>query len=255
MLDPTSSARSARVVGFTPNCAPVATNTSKFALVVLIVANQFFCTMENTTFSKKRRVDYIVACLENFDDLVVRQQLGIRQSDYKQKLIAKLRTRGDLEDEDRSGRPKKHQESQFLAARNELIYGDVYICSKAELVEVLVDRGVLAPGTSPRGFVDTFSKYMRARRESVSFGAQRLTFALSLTHIESRLVWAVNNKKVYTDQSVKEMTFEDEVTIELGVNPKGESQSGRVFTRGGLDATVQQLQAWIRHHEQAFFSC
>ena len=94
---------------------------------------------------------------------------------------------------------------------------------KQAFVDSLIADGILAAGTSIDGFWEAFVPYMQQQGQRLVYGIQRLTFAMSSLHASQRLSWCRQQEDVLTTRTVKECWFTDEISLEHGPHPAGES--------------------------------
>lgn len=178
---------------------------------------------------KRRRIAYVVGCLELVDDTSVKKELGIVDREYKERIVRNLLKFGTLDNAPGQGRPCKYTTDHFRAAHDLLRAGGSFFYSGAELVCYLVECGELPEDAAPAGFMPALKKYLKSHRWTLGYGPRCLTFALSEAHRHGRLAWSLEQRLLINSSSVEELTFEDEIIIDQGGKPKGGCMLGRAI--------------------------
>lgn len=180
--------------------------------------------MPKKTKSQTRRSQYLLLALKDCDDAAIRQELGIADRGFKARLVKLLQQHASILDAPRSGRPIKYTEELHESARQVLLDLEDTVVTGREFVWTLEDRGILKPKTNPKSYMRAFKRHLATKGMQLSYGRRRLLFALSNTHIKSRLKWCREKSSIFTKETVKQYWFGDEISISTGMAPKGKSQ-------------------------------
>lgn len=177
--------------------------------------------MSQQSPAKRRRVDYVIGCLELVDDSSVKKKLGIVDRSYKERIVQNLLDFGTLGNAPGQGRPCKYTTEHFHAAHDLLKGGGSFFYSSAELVAYLVECKELPEEAVPAGFMPALKAYLKTHHWSLGYGPRALTFAMSQAHKKGRLEWCLQQRLLINSSSVELITFEDEIIIDQGGRPKG----------------------------------
>lgn len=187
----------------------------------LVLCTPIHC-MDTFPEAKRKRVAYTVAAIRKFKDAGLQKTLGVGGRKYKARLIAELEATGSLNNRPGQGAHPRYTEEHFFAAATVVMDGSTYWFSTEELVYYLEELGLVPSDTCPRAFWRNLKEYMQSCKLRITFGQRRLTFALAHWDCSERLEWAREKLEVFTDATMGEFTFEDEIVIDCGGKPKGE---------------------------------
>lgn len=172
---------------------------------------------------QQQRAEFLVALLNTKEAKRVQKQQGITDHNFLKRLSSNLKQYSSIADAPRSGRSRKYTDELLGQARDQLLEGEYYVWSKQAFVDSLIADGILAAGTSIDGFWEAFVPYMQQQGLRLVYGIQRLTFAMSSQHAILRLSWCRQQQSVITTRTVRDCWFTDEITLEHGPHPAGES--------------------------------
>ena len=172
---------------------------------------------------QQQRAEFLIVLLDTPEAKRVQKQLGIKDHSFLKRLKSNLAEYASIADALRSGRGKKYTAELLGQARDQLLEGESYVWSKASFVDSLIAEGILAEGTSIDGFWEAFVAFMQQQGLRLVYGTQRLTFAMSSQHASTRLSWCKQQQNIITSRTVKDYWFTDEITLEYGPHPSGES--------------------------------
>lgn len=156
----------------------------------------------------------------------VAASLGITDRRFISRMKADLIQYASIAEAPRSGRPPKYTAYLLGRAQDYMLHGVDAAWTKEDVVQGMINAGILDDDASVEGFWERFTQYMRDEGTPLVYGSQRLTFALSQAHIQSRLWWCQNHKSTLTDEKVGNWWFVDEIVIEEGPHPKGKHAFG-----------------------------
>lgn len=179
--------------------------------------------MANFPTRQRQRANFLIELLNTEEAKRVRNQLGIKSHGFLQRLQDNLAKHASIADAPRSGRGRKYTDELLDQARDQLMECEYYVWSKQHLVESLMADGILPAGTSIDGFWEAFVPHLQHQGLQLVYGRQRLTFAMSSQHARLRLSWCRQQQSVITASTVREYWFTDEITMEHGPHPGGES--------------------------------
>lgn len=180
--------------------------------------------MPRTSSSQQRRAQFLLTVLATTPTATLKRALrqhGIKDKAFVKRLNQVLTDHSSIADAPRQGRPKRHPDATLQQCLAWLESLDHPCHSAQELLECLVQRGILPPGTASRGFMTAFRGYLASRGLQLKYGQRALTFPLSQRHIKERLQWCKENQKTFTKQALGGYVFADEISIEQGGVPKG----------------------------------
>lgn len=180
--------------------------------------------MDNIPSRQRQRAEYLLVLLGTAEAKRVQQQQGIKSHSFIQRLRSNLELYASIADGPRPGRDRKYTDEMLGQAKAQLMEGESYVWSKQSFVESLVEDGILPAGSSVDGFWEAFVPYMQRQGLRLAYGIQRLTFAMASQHASSRLSWCRQQQSVITSRTVRDYWFTDEVTLEHGPHPGGESR-------------------------------
>jgi len=152
----------------------------------------------------------------------IKRHLGINDKAYHTRLEQLLTDYHSIADAPRAGRPAKYSDDQLSQAKMWLMSLELPCHCARDLVDCLVEEGILPEGTPPRGFMPAFKAYLAQQGLQLKYGQRTLTFPLSQAHITGRLKRCLEMQHIFTSATVKDWWFEDEITIDQGGVPKGE---------------------------------
>lgn len=178
--------------------------------------------MGKITASQRKRADFLTLLLEVKTVLEAKKQLKISSTTFVRKLATKLKATANLADAPRAGRPHKYTPAMMEQAKDYVLELEDAVYSSKDLVQALVDEGILPTDSTWAGFWPVFIPYMASQGVPLVWGLQRLTFALASKHAKARLKWCESNQGIITDSTVGHYWFGDEISIEWGMHPKGE---------------------------------
>ena len=179
--------------------------------------------MSSIPSRQRQRAEFLVVLLKSEEAKRVQKQLGIKDHGFIKRLSTNLAEHSSIADAPRSGRGCKYTDELLGQARDQLLEGESYLWSKQAFVDSLIADGILAAGTIIDGFWEAFVPYMQQQGLRLVYGIQRLTFAMSSLHASQRLSWCRQQEDVLTTRTVKECWFTDEISLEYGPHPGGES--------------------------------
>lgn len=175
------------------------------------------------TNSQRRRAKYVLLELSGCKDSAIRRKLGITDRGFKGRLVQLLTEFSSIVDAPRSGRPVEYTPEAHEAARTVLLGLEDTAMTARDFVWTLEDRGILTPKTNHESYMRAFKEYLATKGTQLVYGKRRLMFALSNTHIKGRLQWCQDKSSTFTEETVKQFWFGDEISIRQGLAPKGES--------------------------------
>lgn len=179
--------------------------------------------MSSIPSRQRQRAEFLVVLIKSEEAKSVQKQLGIKDHGFIKRLSTNLAEHSSIADAPRSGRGRKYTDELLGQARDQLLEGESYLWSKQAFVDSLIADGIFAAGTSIDGFWEAFVPYMQQQGLRLVYGIQRLTFAMSSLHASQRLSWCRQQEDVLTTRTVKECWFTDEISLEHGPHPGGES--------------------------------
>jgi hypothetical protein len=199
--------------------------------------------MSSIPSRQRQRAEFLVVLLKSEEAKRVQKQLGIKDHGFLKRLSNNLTEYSSIADAPRTGRDRKYTDELLGQARDQLLEGESYLWSKQAFVDSLIGDGILAAGTSIHGFWEAFAPYMQQRGLRLVYGIQRLTFAMSSQHASLRLSWCRQQEEVITTRNVKEFWFTDEISLEHGPHPAGESHTSMQVTTSVFASLQPALQA------------
>lgn len=178
--------------------------------------------MVKVTDSQRKRAKLFILLLQGSAVDAAIKKLKIKNKSYVSKLISHLGETSSLADAPRSGRPEKYS-SDVLSKAKDFLLGleDAAFCCK-DVVAAMIDEDVIPEDTPWASFWPKFIKYLSSQEIYLVWGIQRLTFAMNKRHVKARLQWCHENKLIFTDRTMKQFWFTDEISLEYGGHPKGE---------------------------------
>ena len=181
--------------------------------------------MAPPTQSQQRRSQFLSCCVRALPITTIQaiqKELKIIDRGYHKRVLVHLAKYHELADAPRSGRPNKYTPDQLAQAVDWLHSLDRPCHSGRELVECLVEEGILPEGTPSGGFMPAFKAYVAEQGQQLKYGQRSMAFPLNHKQIKERLEWALKVQNVLTSASLQKWVFEDEISIDQGGHPKGE---------------------------------
>jgi hypothetical protein len=178
--------------------------------------------MDTIPYNQRLRADVVIELTKLPGAGGVLKRMGINNTRFYTRLRENLATHASLADAPRSGRPPKYTDELLAKAMDCLLEMMDPIWSSQEIVDTMVDAGILEAGTSVRSFMAVFQEYLLERGIRLLYGRQRLVFALSRHHANGRLAWCQEAQFTFTDTTVQHFWFVDEISLIHGGDPKGE---------------------------------
>lgn len=147
---------------------------------------------------------------------------GIKDKNYGQRLIDRLRSKHSLAPARRSGRPRVYTEEELAAGEAELSQPSHAHHSKAELVQQLKEEQQLPATAKTRGYTAALKRHLGEQGLQLGYGPRTKQHALTSADQRDRLAWCRRMQPVITDATVKDWWCEDEKSISGSGTMRGE---------------------------------
>lgn len=182
--------------------------------------------MVKVSSAQHKRAKFLILVLRGSSPKSAMKKLNIKKKTYVSDLVRLLEETDSLADAPRSGRPEKYGEDMLCKAKDLLLdLEDAVFCCK-DAVSAMINEEILPDDTKWASFWPKLVKYLATQGLYLVWGIQRLTFAMNHEHVESRFEWCKQNEKEFTDRTMKNYVFVDEISLEFGGHPKGECTWG-----------------------------
>lgn len=178
--------------------------------------------MSIITESQRRRADFLITLLEQPEAKRVAKEFGIKDHKFLERMKDNLLNYASISDAPRKGRDPKYTDEILQDAMDFTLGLEDGACSSKDLVNGLIEEGILQIGTNVESFMEVFVPYLKHKDLELVYGEQRMTFAMNKGHARKRLQWCRKAQDALTLSTLSSFWFTDEILLVHGGDPKGE---------------------------------
>ncbi len=164
--------------------------------------------------------------LDGKTDAEARKRLKIKGTRFVDRLREALEERSSLAEAPRPGRPPTYTPDILDDTLQCFDLHAYQLLDKADFFEELKAAGVFPITANESGFYHAFKVHLASYGLQLKWGRRYLAFALTKRYEDARYSWCLENQEVFTDATVGDFWFCDEIWVEEGGHPKGEQGKG-----------------------------